>query len=174
LTDNLRYGLGYTYTASELGAPLVAADGTYVINKKGAQLPGAPRNTINGSLDYGIPLENAANIFLHLDGYYQSQTQDTVFAKNIFLNNVTPAYLGQPKFYYPMKGFALFNASATYQMDDWSAILWVKNIFDDKGVTGVYTQAYMGTAPAQNFYGNASKALTALPRTIGITVNYKF
>ena len=174
LTDNLRYGLGYTYTSSELASDLVAADGAYLINKKGAQLPGAPRNTLNGSLDYGIPLENSANIFLHMDGYYQSKTQDTIFANNIFLNSVTPAYLGQPKFYYPIKGFSLFNASATYAMDNWSAILWVKNVFDGKGVTGVYTEAYMGTAPAQNYYGNASKALTALPRTIGLTVNYKF
>lgn len=174
LTDNLRYGLGYTYTDAELAAPLVAADGTYVINKKGAQLPGAPKSTLNGSLDYGIPLDNAANIFLHVDGYYQSKTQDTIFADNISLNTVTLAYLGQPKFYYPIKGFALFNASATYAMDNWSAILWVKNVFDGKGITGVYTEAYMGTSPAQNYYGNGSKALTALPRTVGLTVNYKF
>jgi hypothetical protein len=32
----------------------------------------------------------------------------------------------------------------------------------------------MGTSPAQNFYGNDSKELTALSRTIGLTVNYKF
>ena len=32
----------------------------------------------------------------------------------------------------------------------------------------------MGTAPAQNFEGNDSKALTTLPRTVGVTVSYKF
>jgi outer membrane receptor protein involved in Fe transport len=182
LGDNLRYGLGYTYTDARLGADLFSADGTYEINKKGAPLPGAPRNTIDGSLDYTIPLENAANVFLHMDGYYQSGTQDTIFSKDIFLNNVctgfpvcTPGlYVGQPKYYAPLSGFAIFNASATYEMDSWSAIFWVKNVFDSPGVTGVYTQAYMGTAPAQNYDGNASKALTALPRTLGLTVTYKF
>jgi outer membrane receptor protein involved in Fe transport len=174
LLDNLRYALGYTFTDSELGADLVAADGTYVINKKGAQLPGAPRNTLNGSLDYGIPLANSSSIFLHTDGYYQSGTQDTIFSRNISLNTVTPGYLGDPKFYAPMSGFQLWNVSATYEMGDWAAILWMKNVFDARGITGIYTQAYMGTAPAQNFDGNASKALNTLPRTIGLTVNYKF
>jgi iron complex outermembrane receptor protein len=164
ITDNLRYGLGYTYTNAALGADLYAADGTYLINTKGAQLPGAPRNTVDGSLDYGIPLANSANIFLHLDGYYQSPTQDTIFREGLFSN----------KYYYPMDGFSIWNVSATYQMDSWSAILWTKNLFDARGITGVYTQAYMGTSPAQNFYGNDSKELTALSRTIGLTVNYKF
>jgi outer membrane receptor protein involved in Fe transport len=164
ITDNLRYGLGYTYTNAVLGADLYAADGTYLINTKGAQLPGAPRNTVDGSLDYGIPLANSANIFLHLDGYYQSPTQDTIFREGLFSN----------KYYYPMDGFSIWNLSATYAMDSWSAILWTKNLFDARGITGVYTQAYMGTSPAQNFYGNDSKELTALSRTIGITVNYKF
>jgi outer membrane receptor protein involved in Fe transport len=174
LTDNLRYGLGYTYTNAVLGADLYSADDAYEINKKGAQLPGAPRNTLNGSLDYGIPLGNSASILLHLDGYYQSSTQDTMFSKYISLNTATPAYFGQPKFYDQLSGFSLWNASASYDMSDWSAIFWVKNIFDARGITGVYTQAYMGTAPAQNFEGNDSKALTALPRTFGVTLSYKF
>jgi iron complex outermembrane recepter protein len=175
LTDNLKYGVGYTYTDSHLGADLEAADGTYEINSKGAQLPGAPRHTLNGSLDYGIPLPNSANIFLHLDGYYQSSTQDTMFSKNIFLNTIVPgAYLNQPKFYDHMNGFSLWNLNATYAMDNWSVDLWVKNVLDARGVTGVYTQAYMGTSPSQNFEGNDSKALTTLPRTVGLTASLKF
>jgi len=175
LTENLRYGLGYTYTDSELGSDLIAADGTYLINHKGAQLPGAPKNTVNGSLDYGIPLQNSANIFLHLDGYYQSGSPDTIFSRNISLNSVPGGpFEGEPKFYYPIKGYALFNANASYVMGNWSATLWMKNIFNAEGVSGVYTQAYMGTDPAQNYYGNASKALNALPRTAGLTVDYKF
>ena len=45
---------------------------------------------------------------------------------------------------------------------------------DQAGVTGVYTPAYMGTSPQQNYFGNGSKALTALPRTFGLTVAYGF
>src|SRR5665213_1273447 len=184
LTDHLRYGLGYTYTNAVLGANAYSADGAYEINRKGAQLPGAPRNTVDGSLDYGIPLPNSANLYLHLDGYYQSPTQDTLFSKNVFLNTVTDPnppgppvpgpFDGQPKFYDPLSGFSLWNASVSYEMNDWSAIFWVKNILDARGVTGVYTQAYMGTEPSENFGGNDSKALTTLPRTVGLTVSYKF
>ena len=32
----------------------------------------------------------------------------------------------------------------------------------------------MGTAPAEGYFGNGSKALVALPRTIGVTVSYRF
>jgi hypothetical protein len=32
----------------------------------------------------------------------------------------------------------------------------------------------MGSYPAQNYAGNASKAIVALPRTVGITLDYKF
>jgi hypothetical protein len=52
--------------------------------------------------------------------------------------------------------------------------LWVKNIGNNAGVTGVYTPAYMGTSPQQNYDGNGSKALIALPRTVGLTLDYKF
>ncbi len=184
-TGPWHYGLGYTYTESMLGAPLVAADGSYVINTKGAQLPGAPKHILTGVVDYNMSLDNGSALFLHLDGYYQSSSLDTMFSKNVFHNSTTiyppPAYLpvnspfyGQPKYYDKMSGFMLWNASAAYSLGDWTVTLWIKNIFDANGVTGVYTQAYMGPFPAENYYGNASKALISLPRTIGMTVNYKF
>ena len=177
-TANWHYGLGYTYTDATLGANLISTDGAYLINTKGASLPGAPKSMINAVLDYTMPLEGDTSLFFHIDGYYQSSAEDTIFSKNVFLNtNFTPAlnaYYGQPKYYQKMGGFSLFNASTTYSMGDWNATLWVKNIFNSGGVTGVYTQAYMGTSPVQNYYGNASKALISLPRTLGVTVNYKF
>ena len=174
--DHLHYSLGYTWTDAELTANAISADGVYPINDKGAQLPGAPRNIWDGGLDYDIPLANAATLLFHLDGYYQSSTQDTLFAPwiTIFQNHITPQYYGEPKFSDTMNGFWLWNLSTSYNMDAWSAIFWVKNVFDARAITGVYTQAYMGTSPAQNFYGNDSKALNALPRTIGLTLSYKF
>jgi iron complex outermembrane receptor protein len=50
----------------------------------------------------------------------------------------------------------------------------LKNIANAAAVTGVYTPAYMGTAPAQNYEGNGSKALVAQPRTVGLTLGYHF
>lgn len=179
------YGLGYTYTESVLTAPLVAADGSYVINSKGAELPGAPKNILTGTVDYNMPLNDGSAVFFHLDGYYQSSSLDTAFSPNVFKNTTTiyppPSYApvnspfyGQPKYYDKMPGFMLWNASVAYSLGDWTATLWIKNIFDANGVTGVYTQAYMGPFPAENYYGNASKALISLPRTVGVTVKYNF
>ncbi len=175
LTDNLRYGLGYTYTDAALGADLWAADGTYQINQKGAQLPGAPKHMLNISADYTLSLDDFLG-YLHVDGFYQSSSQDTIFSKNVSLNSAPPPnpYLNQPKFYYPLSGFTLWNSSFSVPVGDWMAALWAKNVFNARAVTGVYTEAYMGTAPGQNYYGNGSKALISLPRTVGLTVNYRF
>ncbi len=69
---------------------------------------------------------------------------------------------------------AIFNASATYGVDNWDFTLWLKNLANEEGISGIYTEQYMGTAPAEGYFGNGSKALVALPRTIGVTVSYRF
>ena len=56
----------------------------------------------------------------------------------------------------------------------WDVTLWVKNVFDEDGVTGVYTEQYMGTAPAVGYFGNGSKELISLPRTVGLSAAYHF
>jgi len=173
--ERFHYSLGYTYTQARLAADAVSADGLYIINTNGAQLPGSPENQFNMALDYRVPFAGSA-LTLRSDLYYQSSTQDTLFSSTASPNTVPlpNPYLGQPKFYYPMPGFWIWNASATYPFDKWSATLWIKNITNAAAFTGVYTEAYMGTSPAQNFYGNDSKALNALPRTVGLTLNLKF
>jgi iron complex outermembrane recepter protein len=186
-----RYQFGYTYTNAHLSEDAVAADNTYVINGQGARLPGAPVHQMNISTDYTIPLQQA-KIVLHADGYYQSSTEDTLFSKADSINAAVPApitpgpcpagsspstcvsYYGDPKFYYPMGGFWIWNANASYRVQSWNTTLWMKNIGNVAGVTGAYTPAYMGGSPQQNFFGNSSKALTTLPRTIGLTVSYRF
>ena len=175
LGNQFHYGLGYTYTDAHLTEDAVSADGAYVINASGARLPGAPVNQFNVSADYVIPF-TASRLTFHTDAYYQSSTEDTIYSRNISLNTV-PApspYLGQPKFYYPMSGFTIWNAAATYSLHAWETTAWVKNITNSAGVSGVYTPAYMGTSPQQNYYGNGSKALITLPRTVGVTLNYRF
>ncbi|MBS0581122.1 MAG: TonB-dependent receptor [Proteobacteria bacterium] len=175
LGAHLRYGLGYTYTDAHLTDDAVSADGAYVIAHSGARLPGAPQNQVNASADYDIPF-GTARLTLHADAYYQSGTENTLFSKDVFLNTVPPPnpYQGQPKFYYPMGGFTILNLAATLAAGKWDATLWVKNVANEAGVTGVYTPAYMGTSPQQNYYGNGSKELIALPRTIGLTLGYRF
>jgi outer membrane receptor protein involved in Fe transport len=184
LTEMWRYNLGYTYTNAHLSEDAVSADDAYIINGQGARLPGAPVHQLNISTDYTIPLQQA-KLNLHADGYYQSSTEDTLFSKSVYINGVGPcpagsspgtcvSYYGEPKFYYPMGGFWIWNANASYHVQSWDTTLWMKNIGNVAGITGAYTPAYMGGSPQQNFFGNSSKALTTLPRTIGLTVSYRF
>src|SRR3546814_6444154 len=65
-----------------------------------------------------------------------------------------------------LDGFTLRNASATWSLDAWDVTLWMKNLTNEAGVTGVYTEQYMGTLPAEGYFGNGSKALVTLPRTV--------
>ena len=159
LGEGFTYGLGYTYTDAHLDADAVAADGAYLYGRDGDTLPGAPKNRFNASGSYTIPVGSALLIFRG-DAFYQSETQNALSLSN--------------KFRYEMDAFSLFNLSATYSTQTWDTTLWLKNVTNEAGVTGVYTEQYMGTSPAQNYYGNGSKALVAQPRTLGVTVSYRF
>jgi hypothetical protein len=79
-----------------------------------------------------------------------------------------------PRFDVDLDAYTIVNASMTYSRSAWDTTLWIKNIGNTDAVNGVYTELYMGTSPAQNYYGNGSKALVTLPRTIGVTVSYRF
>ena len=153
------YTLGYTYTEARLDADAVAQDGSYTYGLKGQALPGAPRHRFNASGSYTLALGEGW-LVLRGDAYHQSETENALSLS--------------PKFNRTLDGFAIFNASATYSRGNWDTTLWLKNIANEAGVTGVYTTEYMGPSPAQNYYGNGSKALTALPRTVGLTVSYRF
>jgi len=155
----LSYGLGYTYTDAKLDADAVAADGTYVYGREGTQLPGAPEHRFNASGSYGFALGNALLTFRG-DVYYQSETENALSLS--------------PRFKYTLDSFSLLNLSASYGVDAWEMSLWLKNVTNEEGITGVYTPQYMGTSPAQNYFGNGSKALVTLPRTLGLTLSYRF
>lgn len=153
------YNLGYTYTKAQLEADATSVDGAYVYGYKEDTLPGVPEHRFNAAGSYGIPMGNGL-LTLRGDVYYQSQSENA-----LSLN---------PKFQRTLDGFPILNASATYSTDKWDVTLWLKNIANEEGISGVYTEQYMGTAPAEGYYGNGSKALVALPRTLGLTVSYRF
>jgi iron complex outermembrane receptor protein len=73
-----------------------------------------------------------------------------------------------------LDSFAIFNGSITAAFDDVDVTFWVKNILNEDGIAANFTEAFMGTAPDQGYYGNGSKVQITLPRTFGITANYRF
>ena len=153
------YSLGYTYTKAQLERDALAVDGAYLYGYKGDPLPGVPEHRFNVAASYGIPVGNGLLTFRG-DAYYQSEMENALSLS--------------PRFARTLDGYAIFNASATYGVDNWDFTLWLKNLANEEGISGIYTEQYMGTAPAEGYFGNGSKALVALPRTIGVTVSYRF
>lgn len=152
------YSFGYTYLQAELDEDFRSPIGT-LIDREGNSLPGAPEHMLNGAIDYTTPIGNYT-FFARLDGSYQSETRNAISLSPLF--NVD------------LDGFAIFNAVATVSSDTWDLSFWVKNIGNEEGATGRYTEAYMGTDPAEGYFGNGSKDLISLPRTFGATLGFRF
>jgi len=160
--DDWHYSLGYAYINAELSSDFYAPDRpapAAPIALSGAMLPGTPEHQLNWSLDYTTRLGDWTS-FTRLDGYYQSETRNAVTTS--------------PTFNVPLDGFSIWNLTTTMSLDNLDLSLWVKNITNEEGVTGVFTEAYMGTAPSEGYYGNGNKQMIALPRTVGATLRYSF
>jgi outer membrane receptor protein involved in Fe transport len=169
LAPRLRYSVGYTYTNAELTSNLLSPTGK-LLASNGEKLPGTPENAVTVAADYNIPFVNDSRLYFHLSGYYQSSTRNALGASTAQQT-------------VDLKGFQLWSANATWAFGSWNVGVFVKNIFNDRGVTGEFTPAYMGTNPgfptagnpnAANFYGNDSRQFISLPRTIGASLNYRW
>jgi outer membrane receptor protein involved in Fe transport len=158
----LHYLVGYTLTDAQLTSNFYAPTGN-LIAVNGAQLPGTPKDQVNVALDYTVPLPNTARLGFHINGYYQSTTQNAVGH---------PTYVAADQFEATLPRFTLWNLSAVYSIRKIDVTLFVKNIFNANGVTGEFTQAYTGTNPAASFYGNDAREFISLPRTVGGTATY--
>ncbi|GMU68164.1 MAG: hypothetical protein AMXMBFR37_04970 [Steroidobacteraceae bacterium] len=159
ITDRLGLNLGYAYVDAKLDEDAVSPTG-FVLGSDGNRLPGTPEHSIMAGLVYTMPVGADRSWISRVNGYYQSRTQNAIS--------------DSPTFNVPLAGFQLWNLSTTLAADRWDATLWAKNIFNEEGVTGLFTEAYMGTAPALGYYGNGSKQFISLPRTFGVTVSYRF
>jgi outer membrane receptor protein involved in Fe transport len=159
--DSVTWGFGWAYTDAQLTADFVSpANAAAIFQFDGARLPGAPENTLNASLDWRVPVMGDRTFIAHVDGFYQSDTVN--------------ALSQSPAFNVDLDSFQIWGTAFTLVDDKWNASLWVKNIFNEEGVTGTFTELYMGTAPAIGYFGNGAKDLISLPRTIGLSFNYNF
>ena len=166
LTDDLSYNLGYAYVDGRLTADFYtpsavgAEDPMRLQAKDGDRLPSTPEHTVSIGLDYIYMLSNGMDWSTQINSYYQSDS----------LN-----YLGESDIYQAdIAAFSLWNFNTRLSSDDWDLNLYVKNIFNEDGVTGKITEGHMGTEPSQNFYGNSSKDYISQPRTIGLSARYRF
>jgi len=199
LTDSLSYSLGYTYADAKLTADVYQPAGYYYggatytdrIAADGSRLPGTAKNVLNASLSHAFELASGIKVDTVLSGYYQSDSLNSLGDNKCLtsfnaIGNCRDSANPASGFYAPdsvfsrsyakIDGFQLWNLSSTVSKDGWAASLYIKNLFNDAGTTGVFPYLVGGpnTSPAQNYYGNNSRDYIAQPRTFGVTVGYKF
>lgn len=166
LTKKLHYTLGYAYVKAELTgdfnkpAAWWAAEPLTLQAKDGSKLPSTPENTLSLAFDYNDSIGDGMLLTSTINAYYQSSS----------LN-----YLGESaKYSADIDGFAIFNATTKITYEDFQVSLFIKNILNEDGVTGLITENHMGTEPSENFLGNSSKDYISQPRTIGLYAGYSF
>ena len=159
ITERLGVNFGYTYVDAKLDEDALSPTG-FVLGSAGNRLPGTPEHTVMAGLAYTAPAGASLSWTTRVNGYYQSSTQNAIS--------------NSPTFNVQLGGFQLWNFSTTLSADNWDATFWAKNLLNEAGVTGLFTEAYMGTEPSQGYFGNGSKEFISLPRTFGVTLAWRF
>ena len=156
-----RMNLGYAYTKGKLKDDMWSADDVYIIATDGSKLPGLAEHTVNIMLENAYDMSNGWQWVNRISGYYQSDTKNNI--------SDTSARLSQ-KF----DSFSLWDFNSQLAIGDWTVGLFAKNLFNERGMVGIFKEENMGTSPEQNYYGNGGKSVIARPRTVGLSVTYDF
>jgi outer membrane receptor protein involved in Fe transport len=158
--NNWHFNAGYAYTKGELDEDMWSADDIYVVAPDGQKLPGLSEHTINAMIENIQDMHNGWQWVNRLSAYYQSDSENAISTSASFAQT--------------LDSFSIWDLNSSVMIDNWTVGLFVKNLFNEQGVVGVYKEEYMGTAPEQKYYGNGAKSIVARPRTVGLTVSYDF
>jgi len=153
LGPHFDYALGYAFVDGKVKRDFIDPLGRLVA-PAGSPLPGVPKHAVTVAADYTQPLGGAYNGILRVDGFYQSKTQ-----------NVLDPTISDARGF---SAFSVWNLTATLANKRWSLSLFVKNLFDTKGVTGAFLPDGFGPNPAAQYYGSDARTFITLPRTIGL------
>jgi outer membrane receptor protein involved in Fe transport len=155
------WNLGYAYNNSELKQDIYSpADSPVLYAEAGAKLPGSPEHTLNLNLAHTQYLKSGIGLVYRLDYYQQSETTNFIGVDEAFSAD--------------FKKFSIVNISATLFKDDMYVSLFIKNLGNDRGVTGAFLNQSFGPDTSQGFYGDNSREFFALPKTVGISINRSF
>ncbi|WP_289031292.1 TonB-dependent receptor [uncultured Paraglaciecola sp.] len=171
LTENLKLNFGYTYTNAELTEDFVAPDGSFGA-ADGESLPGIPESTLVSSL-----------IFTQELGDGELTAQIGVSFKDEFTTGYAEPSIFYETGYDEIPSSTLWNASVRYDIDQWSVALFAENLLNADDATasdgdGKYIiNEAAGEVKAGEQYDIAQlgdQLYRVRPRTVGISVSYKF
>ena len=173
LGENLSFSFGYAYVDAQLTSDFLTPHNGALIAPDGARLPGSAKHAFNAAINFSAQLSQDIAFFGNINGYYQSSTLGQI---NPELRCFAFSASGGPEPCYGSKfeGFQIWNAVGTLSFGNWQASAWGKNLFNELGVTGTFSEDFSGTFPAIGFFGNSAREMIALPRTFGLTLNYRF
>jgi outer membrane receptor protein involved in Fe transport len=162
LAESFNYRLGYTYVRAELDKDFISPQTGTVVAPAGSTLPIAPKNVLSLSLDNTWQVGREMDLTGVFSAYYQSDSEN-------FIDQTSQ--LNQQ-----LGSFTLLNANLTLAGDEWSAMLYVRNLTDEAAPTGAFANGYWSydTGVFENWYGNGNRQFIAQPRTIGLRLGYRF
>ncbi len=162
LTDSLHYRTGYTYVEAELDKDFISPQTGAVVAPEGSRLPGAPRSTFTFGLDNTWGLSGGMDLVASGNLYYQSNSEN-------FINQTDPLNENFDSFW-------LVGATLSLLTDNWTAMLYVRNLGDEAGVSGGFPSSHWSydTGVFENWYGNGNRQFIVEPRTVGLKVGYRF
>lgn len=148
-TQHLSTHVNYTYDSTALTSvsplyvpPTVAGTPPTV----GSPLPGTPKTSLAGGIDYGnIPLAGGQLLF-GVDAHYQSSETSA-------LSSSIPT----------VPGYTIVNSRVSLAWPHWVLSAYANNVTNNLGIT-----AYQDPA----VYGNRYMAIVSQPRTIGLRLSY--
>jgi len=167
VNDQLRIRTSFSYVEAELTDPVPSLIRTitppgfgtaFEDGETGDRLPGSPETQFSILANYNVPLNNGNQLDFTASYAWQDEVLSRTGARG---NSLT------------LDSYGIFNASAVYSTDNWSATLYVDNLFDEFAETGV-----QGTALSNQIVGDTTvrSFLTNVltPQTIGARFTYKF
>ena len=143
----LRASVSYQFARLLSSVPLAATDPD--AGRDGDRIPNTPRITANGSAQYTWPLTPQLDGVVRGEVSYVGASQTYFSARSEFFQDLAP--------------YALADFRAGVQGENWNATLFVKNAFDRRAEID---KLFQTDSPLSVF--------TARPRTIGVSVGYRF
>jgi len=148
--------LTYAWTENEFQDDAQLFPGTRVTIRKGDELRRTPTDTWSLDVGYQFPLTPNADAFVRANYWHKASTSTFGFDGND--GNVTV----------PSQNVVNFSAGANW--DSWQLKLYVDNVTDKAPWLNVFSGGAVGTPEA----GQAVRANTIRPRTVGLEATYRF
>ena len=150
ITRHISAKLGYTYDQTKLTSYnfIFTQNVTAPLPPLGGQLPGTPRNSVEGGLEFGHIDLAGGELLYGIDARYRSR----------ILSSISETAPVVPPFH-------MVDTRLTYTKSHFLTTLYINNLTNTLGINAINDPL---------FWGNRTSAVVSQPRTFGLTLGYSF